>query len=148
MRRFSWTSKSFSFVKEDARSKEVDERNVRGSLYCGPGESSSCRWREPTFGREDFEENPLTGPEILCSIKLSNLLSLKVWKPNVSNNIKAMRNTSRHVNNLSKHQKTQTSCHPALLSAFESPHHHQRILAARQEAGNSMIRSNINVELI
>jgi len=28
----------------------------------------------------------------------------------------------------------------ALLSAFESPHHHQRIVAARQEAGNSMIR--------
>jgi len=28
----------------------------------------------------------------------------------------------------------------ALLSAFESPHHHQRILAAKQEAGNSMIR--------
>jgi len=28
----------------------------------------------------------------------------------------------------------------AILSAFESPHHQQRILAAKQEAGNSMIR--------
>jgi len=28
----------------------------------------------------------------------------------------------------------------ALLSAFESPHHSQRIQAAKQEAGNSMIR--------
>jgi len=28
----------------------------------------------------------------------------------------------------------------AILSAFESPHHGQRILAAKQEAGNSMIR--------
>ena len=106
------TSRTFQLFREKNNCPETPLRNVRGSFYCGQGKSSTCRYP--------------TGFQEILSLYL---LPIHIFDTQVGLAIAQQQGLF-----------WKNTFFTALLSAFESPHHHQRILAARQEAGNSMIR--------